>query len=163
GFFLAVLRKKDGTEWISKGKDRREMPNKNETARLRKFIPDESLQFIRLQEWTHVMPAHLLSDLLVLKNYLYLKKAGVMAGKMGSEEWIPDHELALCTGLNPQTPELELSGSDALKYLRREALNPDVQMKGWLPVSYQRQKLGWVKMLANRLNNYYPKSWRILK
>ena len=98
-----------------------------------------------------------------MKNYLYLKKAGILTGKMGSDEWIPDHELALSTGLNPLIPELELSRSDALKYLRRDDFTVDAQAKGWKPVSYQHQKLGWVKMLSNRINNYFPKSWRILK
>ena len=163
GFFLAVLRKKDGKEWSQRLKEKREPLVKKEESYLRKLLPDENLQFLRIQEWTHVMPLKLLPDLLLLKNYLYLKKAGVMAGKMGSDEWIPDHELALSTGLNPQIPELELSGSDALKYLRREVFTTDAQMKGWRPVSYRQQKLGWVKILSNRINNYFPKSWRILK
>ena len=163
GFFLAVLRKKDGKEWSQRLKEKREPLVKKEESYLRKLLPDENLQFLRIQEWTHVMPLNLLPDLLLLKNYLYLKKAGVMAGKMGSDEWIPDHELALSTGLNPQIPELELSGSDALKYLRREVFTTDAQMKGWRPVSYRQQKLGWVKILSNRINNYFPKSWRILK
>jgi 16S rRNA C967 or C1407 C5-methylase (RsmB/RsmF family)/NOL1/NOP2/fmu family ribosome biogenesis protein len=163
GFFLAVLRKKEGKIWVQRTKERRESPGKKEESHLRKFLPDENLQFHRIQEWTHAMPVNLLPDLLLLKNYLYLKKAGVMAGKMGSDEWIPDHELALSTGLNPQIPELELSRSDALKYLRREAFTADVQMKGWRPVSFRQQKLGWVKILSNRINNYFPKSWRILK
>jgi 16S rRNA C967 or C1407 C5-methylase (RsmB/RsmF family)/NOL1/NOP2/fmu family ribosome biogenesis protein len=163
GFFLAVLRKKDGKEWSQRLKEKREAPTKKEESYLRKLLPDENLQFLRIGEWTHAMPLNLLPDLLLLKNYLYLKKAGVMAGKMGSDEWIPDHELALSTGLNPQIPELELSGSEALKYLRREVFSTDAQMKGWRPVSYRQQKLGWVKILSNRINNYFPKSSRILK
>ena len=163
GFFLAALRKKDGNEWASKAKEKIEILGKKEEAFLRKWLPDEDLLFVRMQEWTHALPVNLLPDLLVMKNYLYLKKAGAMAGKMGSDEWIPDHELALSTGLNPQIPELELSKSDALKYLRRESFTVDGQTKGWLPVSFQHQKLGWVKILSNRLNNYFPKSWRILK
>jgi NOL1/NOP2/fmu family ribosome biogenesis protein len=86
-----------------------------------------------------------------------------MAGRAVAGEWLPDHELALCTGLNPQIPELELSGSDALKYLRREELTLVEQEKGWRAVSYRHQKLGWVKVLPGRINNYFPKSWRILK
>ncbi|MDP4213170.1 MAG: RNA methyltransferase [Bacteroidota bacterium] len=163
GFFLAVVQKKSEVNGIQKVKEKREMPNKQEETAVRKFIPDEDNQFIRMSEWIHVMPAGLLADFLTLKNYLYMKKAGVMAGRMGSGEWIPDHELALSTGLNPEIPELELSGSDALKYLRREVLRADVQKKGWIPVSFRHQKLGWVKILPNRLNNYFPKSWRILK
>ena len=31
----------------------------------------------------------------------------------------------------------------------------------WLLVTYRGQGLGWCKHLGNRLNNYYPKEWRI--
>jgi 16S rRNA C967 or C1407 C5-methylase (RsmB/RsmF family)/NOL1/NOP2/fmu family ribosome biogenesis protein len=163
GFFLSVVQKKTGTPRFPKAVEKREGLSKREEAYLRKYLPDERLQFIRINEWVHSMPANLINDLLVMKNYLYLKKAGILTGKMGSDEWIPDHELALSTGLNPLIPELELSRSDALKYLRRDDFTVDAQAKGWKPVSYQHQKLGWVKMLSNRINNYFPKSWRILK
>ena len=32
---------------------------------------------------------------------------------------------------------------------------------GWMLASYQGLGLGWAKGLANRLNNYLPKEWRI--
>jgi NOL1/NOP2/fmu family ribosome biogenesis protein len=163
GFFLAALRKKEGKEESRKIKGKVESLNKKEEGLLRNFLPDEELRFIRVEEWTHALHENLLPDFLLLKNYLYLKKAGVMAGRAVAGEWLPDHELALCTGLNPQIPELELSGSDALKYLRREELTLVEQEKGWRAVSYRHQKLGWVKVLPGRINNYFPKSWRILK
>lgn len=163
GFFLAALRKKEGKEESRKIKGKVESLNKKEETLLRNFLPDEELRFIRVEEWTHALHENLLPDFLLLKNYLYLKKAGVMAGRSVAGEWLPDHELALCTRLNPQIPELELSGSDALKYLRREELTLVEQEKGWRAVSYRHQKLGWVKVLPGRINNYFPKSWRILK
>jgi NOL1/NOP2/fmu family ribosome biogenesis protein len=30
-------------------------------------------------------------------------------------------------------------------------------------VAHDGLKLGWVKVLDRRINNYYPPSWRILK
>jgi len=33
--------------------------------------------------------------------------------------------------------------------------------KGWILFTYQNLPLGWGKNLGNRLNNYYPKEWRI--
>ncbi|WP_462243937.1 methyltransferase RsmF C-terminal domain-like protein [Ferruginibacter sp.] len=35
-------------------------------------------------------------------------------------------------------------------------------LKGWALISYRQLSLGWVKILSNRINNYYPKEWRIL-
>src|SRR6185312_8085396 len=56
GFFLAVLRKKEGKIRVQRTKERRESPGKKEESHLRKFLPDENLQFHRIQEWTHAMP-----------------------------------------------------------------------------------------------------------
>jgi NOL1/NOP2/fmu family ribosome biogenesis protein len=30
-------------------------------------------------------------------------------------------------------------------------------------VQYENRNLGWIKVLPQRSNNYYPKEWRILK
>jgi NOL1/NOP2/fmu family ribosome biogenesis protein len=50
-----------------------------------------------------------------------------------------------------------------LQYLRRQEVKIDTQHRGWLLVKYQGVNLGWVKALGSRINNYYPKEWRILK
>ena len=163
GLYLAVVQKKSATIHFPRNSDKTDSISNKEKSYLRKYLPDKTLQFTRINERIHAMPADLIPDLLLMKKFLYLRKAGVSAGKMGSDEWVPDHELALSTGLNSQIPTLRLSLRDALKYLRRENFAPDTQMKGWMPVSFQDQKLGWVKILSNRINNCFPKSWRILK
>ena len=39
---------------------------------------------------------------------------------------------------------------------------PAIPVKAdWLLVSYKDIALGWCKNLGSRLNNYYPKEWRI--
>ena len=35
--------------------------------------------------------------------------------------------------------------------------------RGWAIVQYEGMNLGWIKLLGNRTNNYYPREWRILK
>jgi NOL1/NOP2/fmu family ribosome biogenesis protein len=35
--------------------------------------------------------------------------------------------------------------------------------KGCQLVQYQSHNLGWINALESRVNNYYPKEWRILK
>jgi len=50
----------------------------------------------------------------------------------------------------------------ALQYLRKQEINIEVAKKGWTLLSYKQQPLGWIKVLPNRINNYYPKEWRIL-
>lgn len=59
-------------------------------------------------------------------------------------------------------PEKELSPSQAIAYLRREALQlPPDTPKGFVLLTYQNLPLGWVKNLGTRANNLYPQEWRI--
>ena len=69
--------------------------------------------------------------------------------------------------LMPDLPQgdfsrVDLSYTDALKYLRGEALvlPPDAP-KGIVTVTYKGVSLGPVKNIGNRANNLYPKPWRI--
>ncbi|HVY73781.1 MAG TPA: hypothetical protein VG890_03070 [Puia sp.] len=163
GFFIAVLRKKDGTTGTAAAiREKPDYANKKEQEALRKYLPEESLAFIRIPDGIHAFSPNRISDLLLLKRHLYLKKAGVLAGQL-ADEWIPEHELALYVNLNRDIPAIELNREDALKYLRRDPFDAKDPVKGWQPVRFLGQNLGWVKVLTNRINNYYPKSWRILK
>lgn len=84
-------------------------------------------------------------------------------GQQGGKEFIPEHELALSVIAGRQLPALELSRQEAIEYLRKEEVRAELGRKGWSLVRYRGQNLGWVKILPNRVNNYYPKDWRILK
>ena len=66
----------------------------------------------------------------------------------------------LTSHLSPQ--KVDLPYSDALKYLRGEALvlPPDVP-QGIVTVTYKGFSLGSVKNIGPRANNLYPKPWRI--
>jgi len=128
---------------------------------LNPWIQAEQLELITIGESIHAMTPGLLHDLELLKNNLYLKKAGIRVGKEGENEWIPDHELALADFLNKDCPTLNISKSDALLFLKGESFEAGVSGKGWHVVCYRNQRLGWVKLLERRMNNYYPKSWRI--
>ena len=59
-------------------------------------------------------------------------------------------------------PTIDLPYSDALKYLRGEALvlPPDTP-QGIVTVTYKGVPLGPVKNIGSRANNLYPKPWRI--
>ena len=59
-------------------------------------------------------------------------------------------------------PQAEVDYTEALKYLRGEALvlPPDTP-KGIVEITYKGQPLGPAKNIGNRANNLYPKPWRI--
>ena len=77
---------------------------------------------------------------------------------------IPHSSLKILSPDLPQGehPHVPLSYSEALKYLRGEALVlPADTPKGIIDVTYEGFVLGPVKNIGNRANNLYPKPWRI--
>ena len=48
-------------------------------------------------------------------------------------------------------------------YLQRKEINQLPATKGWQLATCQGYALGWMNVLPNRINNYYPKELRILK
>ncbi len=84
-------------------------------------------------------------------------------GELKQGELIPAHALALSTVLAPDLPSIALDLEQSIRFLRKE----DPQLggnipKGWLLARYENHALGWMKGLGNRVNNYFPKEWRIL-
>ena len=59
-------------------------------------------------------------------------------------------------------PQVDLPYSEALRYLRGEAITlPADTPRGFATVTYKGIPLGPVKNIGNRANNLYPKPWRI--
>ena len=92
---------------------------------------------------------------------LSLRYFGVELGKKQKNEWIPSPEWALSTLPKNGFAQVELSHDQALEFLRKNEQSFDGLPKGWILFTYQHLPLGWGKNLGNRLNNYYPKEWRI--
>ncbi len=166
GFFIAVFRKSEETgiehnNKIPKSKSEK-LPAK-EIDILRPFLqhPD-SFFYIKQKEEIIAMPLHLQQDLAMMQSALYIKKAGVKLGSLIRDALIPDHELALSTVINYNITAVEVGLQDALQYLRKQELDITTEKKGWTLITYRHLPLGWVKILANRVNNYYPKEWRIV-
>ena len=86
---------------------------------------------------------------------------GLTLGEMKGADLIPAHALAMSTWSNLPYQTMEIDESNALQYLRRADLNLP-NGKGWHSLTYKNIRLGWAKLLPNRLNNYYPNEWRIL-
>ena len=166
GFFIAALQKQDGDAWegIRLKKNTLEKPAKSEEQLVRPWLrPAEDLVFFRQKEDIIALPACFQTDVLALQAALYIKKAGITVGKAAHGDLLPDHQLALSTLISPELVIIPLNKEQAVQYLRREELRPDTNYRGWALVNYAGHHLGWVKVLANRMNNYYPKEWRILK
>jgi NOL1/NOP2/fmu family ribosome biogenesis protein len=166
GFYLSVVQKKEPTDSrkrmsasIRAGKPER-VSRKAETQ-LKSWIQDDRVQYIPVGDAVHGLAQGLVGDFNILKNALYMKKAGIRMGKEGENDWIPDHELALANILNEKQAYLDLGKQEAVQFLRGEAFETGAGTKGWRLIRFLGLGLGWVKMLDKRINNYYPVSWRI--
>ncbi|HEY6902201.1 MAG TPA: RNA methyltransferase, partial [Puia sp.] len=172
GFFLACLRKVDGGAFVPpRKKGGVERVSRQEGERVGRMVkpgggmagPGGGWAFFRHQEQINVLPESLLGELPLLQGACYLKRAGVPMGKLSAKELIPEHDLAVSTLINTDIPVLELTREQALQYLRKEEIAPGDAALGWTLAAYEGWRLGWVKVLPRRSNNYYPKEWRILK
>jgi 16S rRNA C967 or C1407 C5-methylase (RsmB/RsmF family)/NOL1/NOP2/fmu family ribosome biogenesis protein len=168
GFFLSAFRKDSGAEGYehsqqSSIKNKALLLTKAEEEVVRPYVSAEtSLSFFKWKDEILAIPANLLSELLLLQSVLYIKKAGVTIGKLIRQELLPDHELALATIQANNLPSIDLDLDMALQYLRRADVQINSILKGWVLVKYKHLSLGWIKILPGRINNYYPKDWRIL-
>jgi len=164
GFYIACLQKKGGGNFLHpKIKEKPiEKPTRNEKELVREYFrTDQVMGFNKYNGMIYALNEHFKSDLSLLRNLLYLKKAGVLTGKVVSEEFIPEHELALSTIISPKISFVEADKKTAIRYLRKEDIRIPFSGKGWALVQYKGHNLGWIKILHNRINNYYPKSWKI--
>ena len=166
GLFIGCVQKNEGGSyaWPRHKKAAPEKLNKKEEDQVRSWIQtDYPLSFFRHQEHCFGLPQQLAEDLVVLQSSCYLKNAGVLMGKPAAREFIPEHDLALSSLISRQLPAISLSREQAIQYLRKEEVFTDAAHRGWALVQYEGRNMGWIKILANRTNNYYPKEWRILK
>jgi NOL1/NOP2/fmu family ribosome biogenesis protein len=67
------------------------------------------------------------------------------------------------TLVNDSIVAVSLKKEEAIQYLRKDELSVTAVHKGWTLVRFEQYNLGWIKVLPNRINNYYPQGWRILK
>ncbi len=164
GFFIAAFKKNDGG--VSSFKTKKNVldktPNKD-AAIVLNYINEGDWLVFNHKENTRIINKALAYDVSILRENLHLRKAGINVGEIMHNELIPNHELALSTILNSAVQQVELTLEDALQYLRKHDISFNNKYKGWALSTYKNYPLGWLKFLHNRVNNYYPINWRILK
>lgn len=166
GFFVAAFKKMTSSgESLPKEKGKINEISRQESAALQKWINQpEAYYFFKHQEKIQAVPQYLREEIAFLQKHLYLRKAGIDVGSLKGGELIPEHGLAMSKLLHPDIPAWEMDRSAAIGYLKKKEIQRATAMTGgWMLVTYLEVPLGWVKVLPNRVNNYYPANWRILK
>lgn len=88
--------------------------------------------------------------------------AGVPLGEEKGKLFVPHQAWANSHRLRDLIPypNYELSGEEALQYLKREALNIECE-RGLQLITYKSVPLGFAKQVGSRANNLYPKEMMI--
>lgn len=159
GFFLAILRKRDGEErqlYEEKGTKLQKTPAASQ------FIIAEDY-FTFLQNENLIAIQHVHKEMYqYLSTKIKLVKKGILLGKQLPKEIIPAHELALYEKCIYKENTVSLDLKNAISYLKRDNIEIQLDKKGWYLVMYEGFALGWLKNIGNRINNYYPSNYRIL-
>jgi 16S rRNA C967 or C1407 C5-methylase (RsmB/RsmF family)/NOL1/NOP2/fmu family ribosome biogenesis protein len=166
GFFISCFRKQDGGSSVVRPpkKSLLQKASKNETGIIQPWLLSGSpVQLWKQKEEILAFPQQLEKELLTIVDNVYVRRAGIAIGKIAGNDLVPDHALALSNIINPAIVAVTLKKEEALQYLRREEVSLSIGHKGWTLVQFEHYNVGWIKVLQNRINNYYPQSWRILK
>lgn len=164
GFFIACFQKKEGSGTLHQKtkKDLSEPLNKNELVSIKRYLSHEiPLDYFKYNDLVYAIPGKISDTVSYIRKNLFLRKAGVLLGKFAGNELIPEHELAMSQIVSSELPSINLNREEALQFLRREELKIESAGKGWVLAKFGEINLGWMKILQNRINNYYPKEWRI--
>lgn len=160
GFFIAALRK------ISRSVAKRAKPKPVFSGPMlgdRKVLLARSLDTDRMvtaPDGDLYQSPFSVQELNTLATNLYVLQPGVHIGKIVRDELIPDHALALAQDVAWPSLPIELDLQQANSYLRGETIVVH-SASGWHRVAFEACVLGWVKVIGNRVNNYYPKEWRV--
>ncbi|MBE7176138.1 MAG: hypothetical protein INR69_07025 [Mucilaginibacter polytrichastri] len=161
GFFLAAFRKKEGENSPLKTNRSKEKPAKAPDQIYDWLINDTYVLKAHRDDWYALHPQHA-ADWDILRQHLHLYKSGVKTGRFAGKDFLPDYELAQSLIISPEIAGAELDEETAIRYLRKENIGVKTA-PGWTLARFGGNGLGWMKVLPNRVNNYYPKEIRILK
>jgi 16S rRNA C967 or C1407 C5-methylase (RsmB/RsmF family)/NOL1/NOP2/fmu family ribosome biogenesis protein len=165
GFFLSVL-KKAGDKEASDPKIKKNILTKagKEADFLKNYCLNPTLEFFKRKELILAVSKSLSYEAQLIESSLNIVSGGAQLAELNRKGFVPNPAAALWTGLNKEAFSVtELNLEDSLRYLHLENLNTELTnaKEGWQLVSYKGLGLGWIKRLSNRVNNYYPKEWRI--
>ena len=167
GFYLLAMRKtgnRVSTDLAPKRRSKLQPVAANLQKELSSWLADPTaVQLLQREDDVYAFPKAQAEAMHGITDRMKVRKAGVLMGKIIRDALVPAHELALSHLCTNTIPALDLDHENALRYLRKDHLSPSLTngSTGWMLARYKGLNLGWVKALPNRINNYYPKEWRI--
>lgn len=164
GFFLACFQKMDGeTETDTRSKYKPVTASKKEMEIIAQWVDSAGKLFIKNEATVYAWPLVLADDFRLLMDKLKVIYSGVLTGQLVRDKLLPDHALAMSRIIREDLHWYEMNHEQAIRYLQRKELALASPVPGWNLATYAGMPLGWMNVLGNRINNYYPKQLRILK
>ena len=166
GFTISCIQKAGASENQPEARVKRAkvtLVSANDRGVVQKWISNpENFEFIIINDYVFAIKKSYFNKFLHYKDNLYIKAAGLKMGKIIRNDLIPSHELAQSIEISSAIPAIELQLKEAINYLRKDQINIDTgNVQGWSIVKYKGLNLGWIKILNNRINNYFPVEQRI--
>ncbi|MCS7073990.1 MAG: hypothetical protein NZ108_05950 [Bacteroidia bacterium] len=157
GFFMAVFQKEG--EWKS-----REFPQfKQEKL---PFQPEKwvncpsCFQFWKAGDYW--VAGRFKERLSLVEQSIRVIRSGTAVFTQKGKELVPNPEFAFASWKQIEIPKLELTLDQVLQFIRRKPFSlAEYPESGWYLVHYQGYDLGWVKVISNRINNYFPVEFRV--
>lgn len=93
-----------------------------------------------------------------------IRSIGITVGEEIHGKLIPSQSLAMAWGLKKENfVNVDVDRKTALEYLHGNPVTlPASTEKGMVLLTYEGHALGFVKNIGNRVNNLYPRPWRVL-
>tara|TARA_Y100000589_G_scaffold193072_1_gene182760 strand:- start:368 stop:1702 length:1335 start_codon:yes stop_codon:yes gene_type:complete len=163
GFFMSAMR-------VFGGREKFKIPKRIRKLKLNKRQGD-STSFLKNQNKNYIIKNSIYSfpDRFetILKAIIWDLNPIKIGCKIGHEikgNVKYSHELAFSNEIIPNSFQtVEVSLQDAIRFLQKKVLSEVPNIKSWALISYNKHPLGWIKKVGNRINNYFPKEYRIRK
>ena len=159
GFFVSVLKKKGVSSSFNLKKQKDSSVYKKITPAFKWLNRSDLSLFVDQEDEIRAYP-FAQEEWANIHSVLNHGRPGIPIGKLIRNDMVPHHGLAMSSWLSSDCRSTELSLEDSIRYLRKDQLHLP-NSDGWSTVSYENIRLGWIKSMKNRINNYYPVEWRI--
>lgn len=164
GFFISVIQKQDG---IIHSPERNKRQQRIKTITIPPEIAlylrnTEEMSFYIRDEITGIVPQVHEEFIQYLENKVRIVYKGCELAEINNKKLKPLHPLALYNNLERSCcNSYDTERNIALKYLKKEEIPVMAKAGEWVLICHNNIALGWGKSLGYRLNNYFPKEWRI--
>ena len=166
GFFVAVMQLREtvpGTVTSNSGQPPIQQADENIVAAVQGIADTGNREVISFKDAYFLLPPRQFYTIAQLHSHLYIKLHGTAIGEMKGKNLVPAHGLAMHPQITFNVPDFPLDAASALSYLRKSDIYLDNNYTGWATVSYNGLRLGWIKKIPQRINNYYPMGYRLRK